>query len=186
MPLSETQTDQIRKFAHDHYRKLDQTHGIEHLNRTVKLAIYLAKKEGANTDIVKVGAMLHQLHDAGTVRKFLEEIELDENLIKEIVHCVECCRVREIAKAKTIEAKVVYDADKLQVLGPFGIMREISCNMVPPRSMTFRDALKNTIITEQKCFETLQTETAKKLAKQPHEYVVGFWKILDKWDKVKF
>jgi hypothetical protein len=93
--------------------------------------------------------------------------------------------MKNIHKAKTIEAKVVYDADKLQVVGPFGIIREICCDMVRPRSMKFREALNHTRMIEQKCFKTLQTKTARKLAKYPHAYVVKFWKILDKWDKVK-
>ncbi len=185
MKITKTQMNQIKKFAYNYYKRLDQTHGVEHLERTVKLAIYLAKKEKANIQIVKLGAMLHQFHKRGPIKRFLEKIKVDKNLINQIIHCVDCSSMKNIHKAKSIEAKVVYDADKLQVVGPFGIMREISCDMVP-RNMKFREALKHTRTIEQKCFATLQTKTAKKLAKQPHDYVVKFWKILDKWDKITF
>jgi len=176
---------QIEKFASNYYKNLDQTHGTEHLKRTVKLAVYLGKIEKSNIQIVKAGAILHQFHNRNIVKKFLEKIKVDKNLIKQIIHCVDCSSMKNVHKAKTIEAKVVYDADKLQVVGPFGIIREICCDMVPPRNMVFREALKHTRAIEQKCFETLQTKTAKKLAKQPHDYVVDFWEILDKWDRVK-
>jgi len=178
---------QIEKFAYNYYKNLDQTHGIEHLKRTVKLAIYLCKKEKANIQIVRLSAMLHQFHNGNIVKRFLEKIKVDKNLIKQVVHCVNVNSLSmiNIRKAKTIEAKVVFDADKLQVVGPFGIIREICCDMVSPRNMKFREALEHTRTIEQKCFETLQTKTAKKLAKEPHNYVISFWKILDKWDGVK-
>lgn len=186
MPLTKSQAGKTRKFAYDYYKTLDATHGIEHLERTLKLAAYLAEKEEADKLIVKYGAMLHQFHDADTVEKFLNRIKVDKGLAGKVAHCVRCSDMRNARKAKTIEAKVVYDADKLQVVGPFGIMREISCDMAPQRGMGFREALEHTRAIERKCFETLQTRTAKRMAEQPHNYVVRFWEILDMWDKAKF
>ena len=179
------QTKQIEKFALNYYKKLDETHGVEHAKRTVKLAAYLAKREGANLQIVRLGAMLHQFHNSKIVGRLLRKIKLDEGMRKQIVHCVEYSDMKNIYKAKTIEAKVVYDADKLQVIGPFGIIREISCDMLPPRKMNFRQALKHTKMIENKCFKTLQTKTAKKLVRKPHQFILKFWKIFDKWDRVK-
>jgi uncharacterized protein len=185
MELNKNQIKQIERFAYNYYKKLDQTHGIEHLNRTVKLAVYLAKRENANIQVVKLGAILHQFHNGKVVKKFLEKIKVDKEITEQIVHCVDCSDMKNVHKAKTTEAKIVYDADKLQVVGPFGIIREISCDIVAPRNMKFREALEHTKIIEQKCFGTLQTKTGNKLAKEPHEYVVRFWKILDKWDNAK-
>jgi len=186
MGITKTHVSQIKKFANNFYKNLDQTHGIEHLNRTVKLAVYLGRKEKANIQIVELSAILHQFHNDKIVKKFLEKIKMDKDIIEQIVHCVYCSDRKNIHNAKTIEAKVVFDADKLQVIGPFGIVREISCSMEAPIDMKFREALRHTRIVEQKCFEKLQTETAKELAKKPHDYIVNFWKILDKWDKVRF
>jgi len=52
--LTKNQIEKIRNFAFNYYKTLDETHGIEHAKRTVKLTEYLAKKEGANLQIVKV------------------------------------------------------------------------------------------------------------------------------------
>jgi len=87
-------------------------------------------------------------------------------------------------KAKSLEAKVVWDADKLQVFGPFGVIREISCDM-GPRKKIFREALKHTRWITGKIYSFLQTKSAKKLAKEPYKLILKFWKIFDKWDKVK-
>ncbi len=161
-------------------------HGVEHANRTVKLAEYLAKKEKADLQITKLGALLHQIHDAKIVEKFLKKLKINQKIIKQLVHCIECSSRENIPRARTIEAKVVYDADKLQVVGSFGVVREISCDMAPPRNKKFRDALKHTKAVEERCFKTLQTKTAKQLAKKPHQFVLRFWRIFDEWDKVKF
>jgi len=163
---------------------LDQTHGLEHAKRTVKLAEYLAKKEGAELQIVRLGALLHQFHNGKVVERFLRKIKVDKEIKNQLVHCVECSWSTNIHKAKTIEAKVVYDADKLQVIGPFGIIREISCDS-GPRKMSFREAIKHTRATSQRLYNTLQTKTAKKLAKDPYQFILKFWKIFDKWDKAK-
>ena len=183
--LTKMQIKKIERFALNHYKTLDETHGIEHAERTVKLAEYLAKKEGANVRIARLGALLHQFHNGKIVEKFLKRLKIDKGIIKQLVHCVESSGRENIPKAKTIEAKVVYDADKLQVVGPFGIIREISCDVASPRNKKFREALKHTKMVEERCFETLQTKTAKNLAKKPHQFILKFWKIFDKWDKAK-
>ena len=46
--LTKEQIKKIKDFALSCYKKLDETHGIKHAERTVKLSNYLAKKEGAN------------------------------------------------------------------------------------------------------------------------------------------
>jgi uncharacterized protein len=185
MKLTKNQIKKIKRFALDYYKTLDETHGIEHAKRTIKLAEYLAKREGANLQIARLGSLLHQFHNGKIVERFLRKIKLDEKLIRQLVHCVECSESTQISKANTIEAKVVYDADKLQVIGPFGIIREIACDS-GPRKMSFRKALKHTRTISEQLYKTLQTKTAKKLSKKPHQFILKFWKIFDKWDKVKF
>lgn len=185
--LTKIQIKKIEKFAFEYYRNINEPlHGIEHAKRTVKLAEYLAEKENANIQIAKLGALLHQFHDSRIVENFLQTLKIGKEIIKQLVHCVECSSMENIRKAKTTEAKVVYDADKLQVIGPFGIIREIICNMAPPRNRKFHEALKHTKMIEKRCYKTLQTKTAKKLAKQPHELVLKFWKVFDEWYKVEF
>lgn len=143
----------IERFARDYYKSQDQTHGVEHLERTLKLAEHIAEKEDADKEIVRLGAMLHQIHDADKVNQFLEKIEVKEETAEKIVHCIYCSDIENIEEAETVEAKVVYDADKLQVVGAFGVIREIACD-TGEREKTFREAVQHTREIEQKCFET--------------------------------
>lgn len=184
--LTKKQIKEIKEFALNYYRKIKEPeHGVEHAKKTIKLAEYLAKKEGANIEIARLGALLHQFHNGKIVGEFLKKIKIGEEIIKQLVHCVESCGRENIPKTKTLEAKVVYDADKLQVIGPYGIIREIICDVLPPRNKKFHEALKHTMTVEEQCFRTLQTKTAKDLAKKPHQFLLKFWKIFDKWDKTK-
>jgi len=182
--LTKKQIKKIKEFALRYYKTLDETHGLEHAKRTVKLAEYLAKKEGAKLQIVRLGALLHQFHNGKIVEKFLRKIKVEEEMKNQLVHCVKCASTMNIHEAKTIEAKVVYDADRLQVIGPFGIIREIGYD-IGARKIKFREAIKHTRTISQKFYNTLQTKTAKKLAKNLHRFSLKFWKIFDKWDKAK-
>lgn len=175
----------IREHSESHYRELDQTHGIEHLERTLELAKYLAEKEGADPDITELGAMLHQIHDSEEVRVFLEKLELEDKLIDAVVHCVYCSDMDNIDEVETLEAKVVYDADKLQVVGPFGVIREMACD-TGARGKSFREALEHTREIEEKCFETLQTDTGRKIGREHHEQLETFWEKLDEMDRAEF
>jgi len=183
--LTKTQIKKIKGFALKHYKKLDETHGIEHANRTVKLAEYLAKKEGANLQITRLGALLHQFHSGKIVERFLRKIKVSEEILRKLIECAECSWAKKIyLRAKNLEAKIVWDADKLQVLGPFGVIREIGYR-IGARKKTFREAIEHTRWISSQIFRILQTKTAKKLAKKPHQFIPKFWKIFDKWDKVK-
>jgi len=183
--LTKRQIKKIKGFALKYYKKLDETHGVEHMKRIVKLAEYLAKKERANLQIVRFGALLHQFHNGKIVEKFLKKIKVDNEISKKLAEIAECSWAKKLEiKAKSLEAKIVWDADKLQVLGPFGVIREIACN-VGARRKKFRDALKRARWITRNVYNFLQTKTAKKLAKKPHKFTLKFWKIFDKWNKVK-
>lgn len=183
--MKSSNKQKIESYAKDHYESLDQTHGIEHLKRTLKLAEYIAGKEGADKEIVRFGAMLHQIHDAEEVQEFLEKIKVDQKETEKIVRCVYCSDIENIEDAESVEAKVVYDADKLQVVGPFGLVREIACD-TGERGKSFREAVQHTREIEQRCFETIQTETGKKLAQTHRRMLEEFWQKFDEMDNADF
>ena len=186
MKLNKKQIKQIERFAFDYYKKQDSQHNLNHAYKTMKLAIHIARKEKANIMIAKYGALLHQFHPERKklVEHFLRRIDIDKNIIKQLVHCVECTDRKTIYKAKTLEAKVVFDADKLQAIGPLGVIRN-TLYVIEYYKMSFDDAIKYGKWGDKSCFILLQTKTAKKLAKEPHELAMKFYKILDKWNKVE-
>jgi len=106
--------------------------GNLHLLRTLKLADFLAKKSKANALIVKAGALLHDVplvygKDFGykknrkIIKDVLQRFELTELETEKIIECV--ASHEGTVKPKTLEAKVVHDADVLEKSGVLGVIR---------------------------------------------------------------
>ena len=119
----------------------DPGHGPVHLERVVATALRLAAEEGARADIVLPAAWLHDCvhvakdspdrarasglaaeHAAG----FLNGAGYPERLLADIRHAIEAHSYSAGIPPRTIEAKVVQDADRLDALGAIGVARCIA------------------------------------------------------------
>ncbi|TFG09970.1 hypothetical protein EU538_03450 [Candidatus Thorarchaeota archaeon] len=181
---TDEQIDAIWCFALDKYSNMDYTHGKSHAERTVKLAEFIAAKEEADPLISRLGAMLHQFHpeEADRVESFMRELGLEADLISAVKHCVSCVEPETIGQASTIEARVVFDADKLQTLGPFGLVREIIHRTVT-RDLDVLEVVRQAEELQNSVLELLQTETGKALGrmctKTTREFLDCFWRWSD-------
>jgi len=192
--VSRSQLNEIKEFARKKSEELDYNHDFEHTERTVKLAELLAKKEGADKDICVVAAWLHDIGKAKNedvhgdigarmAKPFLERLGFESDFIEKVCHAIETHDSVSIHKAETIEAKVVFDSDKLQAIGPFGFGREFSSYTVF-KGKKPREAFEIVKKAEIKRFKKeLQTNTAKELASKPFELMLEFYKLYEKWDK---
>ncbi|NIO22983.1 MAG: HD domain-containing protein, partial [Candidatus Aenigmarchaeota archaeon] len=135
--ISRSQLNEIKEFARKNSEGLDYNHDFEHIERTVKLAKLLAEGEGADRDVCEVAAWLHDIGKAkneevhgdigaNMAKPFLGRLGFKGDFIEKVCHAIECHDAASVHKARTIEAKVVFDADKLQAIGPFGFGRELS------------------------------------------------------------
>ncbi|MEE9323031.1 MAG: HD domain-containing protein [Candidatus Aenigmarchaeota archaeon] len=192
--VSRSQFNGIKEFARKRAESLDYNHDFEHIERTAKYAELLAKKEGADKDVCVVAAWLHdtgkakneEVHgDIGArmAKPFLERLGFESGFIEKVCHAIECHDSASIHKAKTIEAKVVFDSDKLQAIGPFGFGREFSLYTVFKEKKP-REAFEIVKKNEANRFKNeLQTDTAKELASKPFELMLEFYKLYKKWDR---
>jgi uncharacterized protein len=112
-------------------------HDWWHISRVRKLAIRLAKAEGADPFIVEMSALLHDICDwkfnGGNekvglviVQSFLNSISLplvDQNKILGIIGAVSYKGAGLKDEMPTLEGRVVQDADRLDALGAIGIAR---------------------------------------------------------------
>ncbi len=187
MPLTDEQISKIEKYALEKYWTLDYTHGPNHGERTERLAEYIAKKEGADVQICKLGGLLHQYHPEGAwnVNRFLEEIGVDDKIRKQLVHCVECVELDTIKKATTLEAFVVFDADKLQVLGPFGLVREVAYRTLT-KNIDYISAYKQAEDLQNQVIGHLRTKTAKEIASSLHDITDWVFYTLHEWETLSF
>lgn len=185
--MTDRQLALIEDFALKKYRSLDDTHGADHCEKTASLACHIAKHEGANELIAKLGALLHQFHPEGAaqVNEFLISIEIPHGIREEIIHCVKCVGPTTIHTAQTVEAKVVFDADKLQTLGPYGLVREVVYR-TRNKSIDFRVAFREAEELQKQMASLLQTATGKNLYEKMKELSNSVFRTIKEWDTLAF
>ncbi len=127
------------------YPVADAVHGFEHILRVYHLATRLAIAEGADIEIVQAAVLLHDAHGSagnGTdahsranhhfaSADFAEEVLSADgwspDKIAAVKHCIASHRFRDnLNQPKSIEAKVLFDADKLDSIGAIGAARAIA------------------------------------------------------------
>ncbi len=122
----------------------DAVHGFDHILRVLRMAEHLAQAEGADLTIVRAAALLHdatgsdgaltstarsQHHHASAdfARRVLQAHDWPPAAIRAVEHCIRAHRFRDRSEApRTPEARVLFDADKLDALGAVGVVRALA------------------------------------------------------------
>ncbi len=118
--------------------ELDPAHDILHFQRVAGLAKRLCSEEGGRAEVVVPAAWLHDFivvpkndprrSQASTLsavaaQEFLGSIHYPVQLLDEIGHAIAAHSFSAKIKPKTLEAKIVQDADRLDGLGAIGVAR---------------------------------------------------------------
>ncbi len=116
-------------------------HNLDHVMRVYKLCLEIAESEkDVDMEILISAALLHDIarveennDNTGTVdhavlgsymaKEILKNIDYDDDKIEKIAHCIVTHRFRTGNEPKTIEAKILFDADKLDAIGAVGVAR---------------------------------------------------------------
>jgi uncharacterized protein len=116
------------------------SHDFSHVERVYGLAERIARTEGADLFIVRMAALLHDIgraeesrekshediHEELSVRMagpFIDGLGISGERKEAILHAIVTHRHRRGGEPLTIEAKCLFDADKLDSLGAVGIAR---------------------------------------------------------------
>lgn len=112
-------------------------HDWFHIERVYKNAILIAQDEVCDIQIVKLGAILHDIADSKfndgdetvgpkVARAFLESQKVSEEIIIHVVNIIENISFKGgnfEKKFNSIELEIVQDADRLDAIGAIGIAR---------------------------------------------------------------
>lgn len=119
----------------------DSAHDKEHIYRVLYNALRIAKTEAEVDYDVLISACL--LHDIGRNEQFenpkvchamvggekaysfLLELGFEKEYIERVKHCIQTHRFRQNNPPQSIEAKILFDADKLDAAGAMGIARTL-------------------------------------------------------------
>jgi uncharacterized protein len=121
----------------------DPVHGFDHVQRVVRLAAQIARAEGADLEIVQAAALLHDAQDrrqppganhraahhhasADFAAEILAAEGWSEERIAAVQHCIRAHRFRDNSEPpQSLEAKILFDADKLDAIGAVGVIRAV-------------------------------------------------------------
>ncbi len=117
------------------YQGADAVHDFDHVLRVLRLAERIARWEGADLPIVRTAALLHDagrekaqaagadhaVVAASQARQILKDAPTAQ--VEAVIHAIAAHRFRTKPEPSTLEAKVLFDADKLDAIGAIGVAR---------------------------------------------------------------
>lgn len=129
--------EEVKNKVYELLKKDDSGHGIDHIDRVLKLTLKFAKEEGANLEIASLIALLHDVDDyklfgkenaknLTNARRILMESSIDSNTQKLVlteINNIGYSKYLAGHRPKTLEGKIVSDADMCDALGATGIIR---------------------------------------------------------------
>lgn len=116
----------------------DPAHDITHVQRVVQNTLKLTRVEQGNADVTVTAAWLHDCVSvakdsplrkqasklaADEAIRFLTSIDYPSSLLEQVHHAIEAHSFSANLTTKSLEARIVQDADRLEALGAIGITR---------------------------------------------------------------
>jgi len=178
--------ERTREFARSFFER-EGTHGFSHVERVFNLCLHIGREEGADLEVLALASLLHDiarpLEDSGKVedhalesariaRHFLLSLGYPEEKVEAVTHAIEAHRFSRGPEPRTLEAKILSDADKLDAIGAIGIARVFMYSGEHGRDI--EASLKHFEEKILKLKDLMYTETAKRIAEDRHRFTVEF------------
>jgi uncharacterized protein len=195
----------IRDRAHRHFFNAKGSHDWDHTLRVHRLCRRIGAAEGADPLVIRAAAYLHDIgrahqdrtngkvcharQGAAMARDILQDYPLDTDRRENIVHCIAAHRFRRGEPPQTREARVLFDADKLDAIGAVGIARaflfagelgarlhspEVDVSRAPAYSID-DTGYREYIVKLSKIRDRMITRTGRRLADERHRFMVAFF-----------
>ena len=192
-------------------------HDWWHIFRVWTLAKKIAVEEKAQLETVELGALLHDIADwkfhggddsigPTMAQEFLNNNDVDPQVIESVVDIVSTISYKGAGVAppmKTLEGKIVQDADRLDAIGALGIARTFAYggyknrliyhpDEKPVLHQSYTDYKKNEGHTINHFYEKLlllrermNTKTGKQIADGRHQFMENFLEqFYREWDGI--
>ena len=196
--------------ARRYYEGADVVHDFDHVLRVLALAERIGRAEEADLEVVQAAVLLHDVereqaeaagldhaaHAAGRAREILAGQPPAK--VEAVAHAIAVHRFRTRQKPATLEAQVLFDADKLDVIGAVGVARAFAYAGAHGQRLWASvaavdvarwleegdDPAEHTPVHEfvvklSRVKERLFTPTGKAIAAERHVYMVAFFERFD-------
>ncbi len=209
-PISEALVSKVKEEARAFFRSARGSHDWDHTERVYRLCLRIGRREKADLGVLKLAALLHDIgreeedlssgkvchgrSGAALARKLLEGHGLDRDAVRAVVHCIRTHRFRKRAFPRTLEARVLFDADKLDSIGAVGIGRaflfagEIGARLHDKgidvrktKPYTREDtAYREFLVKLGRVKDRITTPEGKRIAAERHRFMAAFFARLNK------
>ena len=187
------------------------SHDIDHTLRVRDLCMKIWQIEWADLETLEIAALLHDIwrpkefetkweichaeYWANLAWEFLKNLWLEQDKVDNIVYCISTHRFRRWNPPGTLEAKILFDADKLDCIWAVWIGRAFMCaweiwaklhndkwvDIEKTEEYSKDDtAYREYVVKLRKIKDKMSTETGKKLAEKKHKIMETFFdELLD-------
>ncbi|MEN6311594.1 MAG: HD domain-containing protein [Acidobacteriota bacterium] len=200
----------VRKEARAFFHDARGSHDWDHTERVARLCLRIGGKEGADLGILTLAALLHDIgrgeedrsggkichgrSGAAMAGKLLARHGLDPATVRAVVHCIRTHRFRKRAVPQTLEAKVLFDADKLDSIGAVGIGRAFlfagevgarlhdkDIDVRKTKPYTREDtAYREFLVKLGRVKDRIFTREGRRIAAERHRFMVAFFDRLNR------
>lgn len=210
-PLGEELTERLCRMAEPYHDGMGGCHGPDHTERVHKTVLHIGRIMDASLDILSAAALLHDIgrqyetekqggichaeKGAELAKEILQKLEFSEAFIAEVIHCIETHRYRGDKVPETLEAKILFDADKLDSIGAVGIGRAflfagqtgarlhndsevdiLACKPYSKEDTAYREFK----FKMSKVKDKMLTQEGKRLADERHDFMELFFQRLER------
>lgn len=205
MALPPALTEALFGYAETYSRDENGCHDLDHSRRVHRLALAIAKRMPARSDIVAAAAILHDIGrpdetaSRGAICHAARSAELAEPIltglgfsradIAAIQHAIATHRYRGDARPESLEARILFDADKLDSIGATGIGRAFlfagqfgarlhnpDCDLAETRSYSREDtAWREFNVKLRRVKDRMLTPVGRQMAIDRHHFMEVFF-----------
>ncbi len=193
------------------YEDADSVHDFDHILRVLALAERIARATNADLSIVRTATLLHdwgrheadargQDHAAFAAARAHEYLTVRGALpawTAAVVHAIAAHRFRVPPEPATLEAQVLFDADKLDAIGAIGIARAFAYGGAHQQRLwaplaavdlarweaggddSAHTPVHEFVVKLARVHERLYTDEGRSIALERHHYMVAFYQRLE-------
>jgi uncharacterized protein len=200
----------IREEAGAFFRGARGSHDWDHTERVRRLALRIGRREKADLAILELAALLHDIGraeedrsrgrvchariGAAMAKRILEDYGCDPAVVRAVVGAIRTHRFRKGGTPRTLEARVLFDADKLDSIGAVGIGRaflfagEVGARLhdkavdvrrtkpYTPDDTAYREYL----VKLSRVRDRMTTREGRRIAAERHRYMTAFFDRLNR------
>ncbi len=190
------------------YAGAESAHDFDHVLRVLALAEHIARSEGADLAVIRTAVLLHDIarnaeRESGAdhaeaaarrVRTLLAERGAAPEFVEAVAAAVVNHRFRGGGAPATLEARILYDADKLDAIGAIGIARAYAVggqtgqrlwsdvaaderlDPTNPRAhVPDHTPVREYVVKLARVKNTLFTKEARRIARGRHRFMVAYF-----------